>query len=129
MSFLCFTGAVELVESFLRFSVLETTTGVMLAAPATRRRFRISYWHAAILEAARSLGCDVVLSENLTHDEGYAGVRVENPGFRQILGLERFMASFQVGRKRGQWGSMTGVGIPKAGEAPDPVSAGSGTAP
>jgi predicted nucleic acid-binding protein len=71
--------AVRLVESFLRFRVAQVTTGVMLAAMATRERFRISYWDAAILEAARSLGCEVVLSEDLSNGEDYAGVRVENP--------------------------------------------------
>jgi cellulose synthase/poly-beta-1,6-N-acetylglucosamine synthase-like glycosyltransferase len=32
-------------------------------------------------------------------------------GFHQILTLERFRASFQVGRKRGTWGEMRRVGI------------------
>jgi len=71
--------ASRLVESFLRFPVLEITTGLTLAAMATRQRFQISYWDAAILEAARSLGCDIVLSEDLSDREDYAGVRVENP--------------------------------------------------
>jgi predicted nucleic acid-binding protein len=71
--------AVELVESFMRFPVLPITSELMLAACATRRRFGISYWDAAILEAGRSLGCDVVLSEDLSDGEDYAGVRVENP--------------------------------------------------
>ncbi len=71
--------AVKLVESFLRFRVQEITTAVMLAALATRQRFGISYWDAAILEAGRALGCDVVLSEDLGAGEDYAGVRVENP--------------------------------------------------
>ena len=71
--------AVRLVESFLRFPVMEMTTRVMLAALATRQRFGISYGDAAILEAARSLRCDVVLSEDLSDGEDYAGVRVENP--------------------------------------------------
>jgi len=70
--------AAELVESFLRFPVQEITTGVMLAAMATRQRFGISYWDAAILEAGRLLGCDVVLSEDLSDGQDYAGVRVEN---------------------------------------------------
>ena len=51
----------------------------MLAALATSERFRISYWDAAILEASRSIGCDVVLSEDLSDGQDYAGVRVENP--------------------------------------------------
>jgi predicted nucleic acid-binding protein len=71
--------AVELVESFMRFPVLPITSELVLAACATRRRFGISYWDAAILEAGRSLGCDVVLSEDLSDGEDYGGVRVENP--------------------------------------------------
>jgi predicted nucleic acid-binding protein len=71
--------ALRLVESFLRFPVAQVTPAVMLAAMATGERFRISYWDAAILEAARSLGCDVVISEDLSDGEDYAGVRVENP--------------------------------------------------
>jgi predicted nucleic acid-binding protein len=46
---------------------------------ATRQRFQISYWDAAILEAARSLGCETVLSEDLGDGQDYAGVTVENP--------------------------------------------------
>ena len=71
--------AAKLVESFLRFRVQELTTAVMLAALATRQRFGISYWDAAILEAGRTLGCDVVLSEDLSDGQDYAGVRVQNP--------------------------------------------------
>lgn len=71
--------ATQLVESLLAFPVAEITTGLMLAAMTTRQRHRISYWDAAIIEAARSLGCEVVLSEDLGDGEDYDGVRVENP--------------------------------------------------
>jgi predicted nucleic acid-binding protein len=71
--------AVALVESFMRFPVAPITAEVMLAAIATSRRFRVSYWDAAILEAGRALGCDVVLSEDLSDGADYAGLRVENP--------------------------------------------------
>jgi predicted nucleic acid-binding protein len=71
--------AATLVDSFRRFPVQETTIAVMLTAMSTRQRFGISYWDAAILEAARALGCEVVLSEDLGDGQDYAGVRVENP--------------------------------------------------
>jgi predicted nucleic acid-binding protein len=71
--------AAALVDSFRRFSVQETTIGTVLSAMSTRQRFGISYWDAAILEAARALGCEVVLSEDLSDGQDYAGVRVENP--------------------------------------------------
>ncbi len=71
--------AAGLVESFLRFRVVEITGGLVLSALAARERFEISYWDAAILEAARAAGCEVLLSEDLSDGQDYAGVRVENP--------------------------------------------------
>ncbi len=71
--------ASALVESFRRFPVQETTIGVALAAISTHRRFGISSWDSAILEAARALGCEVVLSEDMSDGQDYAGVRVRNP--------------------------------------------------
>jgi predicted nucleic acid-binding protein len=74
--------ALRLVESFLRFPVQPATPGLMLAAAATRQRFGISYWDAAIIEAGRALGCEVVLSEDLADGQDYGGVVIENP-FRE----------------------------------------------
>jgi predicted nucleic acid-binding protein len=71
--------AAKLVESFLRFPVVDVTTQVMLAALATHDRFGISHWDAAILEAARAAGCETVLSEDLSDGQDYAGVWVRNP--------------------------------------------------
>ncbi len=71
--------AVQLVEAFRRFAVADITIATMHAALVTCQRFRISCWDAAILEAARSLGCQLVLSEDLSDDTDYAGVRVANP--------------------------------------------------
>ena len=71
--------AVGLIEAWCRFPVQEATVGVMTAALATRRRFGLSYWDAAVIEAGRALGCAVVLSEDLSPETDYDGVRVENP--------------------------------------------------
>lgn len=71
--------AAGLVEAWCRFPVQVTSVDVMRAALATRSRFGISYWDAAILEAARTLGCSVVLSEDLDDATDYDGIRVEDP--------------------------------------------------
>jgi predicted nucleic acid-binding protein len=71
--------AVRLIESFRRFPVQDLTSGVMVAALAACKRFQISYWDAAIIEASRALGCAHVLSEDLNDGQDYAGVRVANP--------------------------------------------------
>jgi predicted nucleic acid-binding protein len=74
--------AAGLVESFRRFVIQETTVGLALAATDMARRLRISYWDAAVLEAARLLECDVVLSEGLADRVdglAYVGVGIVNP--------------------------------------------------
>ena len=74
--------AVRLIESFCRYPVLDLTLPIVRAAFVTRARRGISYWDAAILEAARASGCEAVLSEDLSDQQDYDGVRVENP-FRE----------------------------------------------
>jgi predicted nucleic acid-binding protein len=71
--------ATALIEAFLRFRVQEMTVLLLRASLDAKERYKISYWDAAILEAARGLGCDIVLSEDLSDGEDYDGVKVENP--------------------------------------------------
>ena len=71
--------AFALIESWLRFPVQETTVEIVRAALAASERFQLSYWDAAIIEAARALGCKVVLSEDLSAGQSYGGIRVVNP--------------------------------------------------
>ena len=71
--------AVRLVTSWTRFPVQPMTLELMFAAFLTHRRFGISYWDAAIIESARSLGCSEVLTEDLQDHQSFGGVRVVNP--------------------------------------------------
>jgi predicted nucleic acid-binding protein len=71
--------AVGTVKSFKLLPTQETTVALATAAMDTGQRFKISYWDAAIIEAARALGCKVALSEDLSDGQDYGGVRVENP--------------------------------------------------
>ena len=71
--------AVSLIESWLRFRVIETSVSLVQQALATAARWRISYWDAAIVEAARIGNCPIVLSEDLQPGMNFAGVTVRNP--------------------------------------------------
>ena len=71
--------AVNLAESWLRFRIVETTVPLVQQALATAARWRISYWDAAIVEAARRGDCPEVLSEDLQAGMNFAGVTVRNP--------------------------------------------------
>lgn len=71
--------ASALVQSFTRFTVQDVTLRIVRAALATHDRFGLSYWDSAIIEAARTVGCTEVLSEDLSPGQDYDGVRVVNP--------------------------------------------------
>lgn len=68
-----------LVESWLRFPVQDLTVPLLRSALTTADRFRISYWDAMIVEAARAMGCRQVLTEDLNDGQSYDGVVVHNP--------------------------------------------------
>lgn len=72
-------AAVRFIRTLERLPLQEQTASLMHAAFATRARYGISYWDAAIVEAARMLGCRQVLTEDLQHGQDFAGVRVTNP--------------------------------------------------
>lgn len=71
--------AAALVETWLAFPTQPITSDLVRAAIDIRQRFQLSYWDAAILAAAKHLGCRTVLSEDLNHGQDYDGVRVSNP--------------------------------------------------
>ena len=71
--------AVRFLEPVLQMRVQAVTFGVFRDAVSIRRRFGLSYWDAAILAAARALGCDAVYSEDLSAEQDYGGIRVVNP--------------------------------------------------
>jgi predicted nucleic acid-binding protein len=68
-----------LIESWLRFKVQDVTLEILKAALNSSQRYKISYWDAAIIEAARTLGCSRIYSEDLNDGQNYAGVIVTNP--------------------------------------------------
>jgi predicted nucleic acid-binding protein len=71
--------AAALVEAFARFRVQETTLPLLRASLESAQRFKLSYWDASIIEAARALGCRTVVSEDLSDGQSYGGVTVRNP--------------------------------------------------
>ncbi len=60
-------------------ALLEMTLKLLRSAFAAEERFRLSCRDAAIIEAARELGCHMILSEDLNHGRDHDGVRVVNP--------------------------------------------------
>jgi len=71
--------AVALIRSWQRYPVQAITPDLLASALAAKDRWQLSYWDAAIVEAARALGCEQVLSEDLNSGQDFDGVRVVNP--------------------------------------------------
>jgi predicted nucleic acid-binding protein len=71
--------AVALVEAWFAFPTLDLTPALFRAAVDVQQRFNLSYWDAAILTAAKQMGCRTVFSEDLNDGQSYDGVTVVNP--------------------------------------------------
>jgi predicted nucleic acid-binding protein len=71
--------AVGLVRTWLRFKVQDITLPVMLGALEITTIYGLSYWDAAIVAAARALGCRELLSEDMSHGREVEGVTINNP--------------------------------------------------
>ena len=71
--------AVALIRTWLRFKVQEITLPVMTGALEIRARHGYCYWDAAIITAARALGCHEVLSEDMSHGREVDGVTITDP--------------------------------------------------
>ena len=69
----------RLIEDYLSWEVVVNTPQSILAALEFETRYKISYWDALVLQAAESCGAAIVYSEDLSHDQSYAGVKVVNP--------------------------------------------------
>ena len=67
------------MRTWLRFKVQEITLPVMISALEIKATYRLSYWDAAIVAAARALGCRELLSEDMSHGREIDGVTIINP--------------------------------------------------
>jgi predicted nucleic acid-binding protein len=71
--------AAALVETWFAFPTLDVTPALFRAAVDIQQRFQLSYWDAAIIAAAKQLGCGTLYSEDLNAGQNYDGVTVINP--------------------------------------------------
>jgi predicted nucleic acid-binding protein len=71
--------AVVLLQSLARIPVCPITRELVMEAVELRQRCQISYWDAAIIAAAKQMGCSTVYSEDLNSGQNYDGVTVTNP--------------------------------------------------
>jgi len=52
---------------------------LLLVGIALQNRWKMSFWDALILAAAKKSGADVIWSEDFNTDQDYDGIQVVNP--------------------------------------------------
>lgn len=76
--------ALAWIEELEVFPCLPIDAALVKIAVELSSRHRISYWDAAIVAAAESLGAPILYSEDLSHGRRYGPVRVLNPFLSSI---------------------------------------------
>jgi predicted nucleic acid-binding protein len=69
----------EMIRHMVSYPLVETSVALAQRAFDIKIRFGIRYWDAAIISAAKELGCHTLYSEDLNSGQEYDGVRVVNP--------------------------------------------------
>ena len=73
----------EAAASFIRglraCRIVPVTGDLVEAAMETCQRYQLSYWDGLIIESTAAVGCDTLLSEDLTHGQVIHGVTIINP--------------------------------------------------
>ena len=68
-----------ILSSMRGFPILPVTEELVFTAIGVKVRWQISYWDAAIIAAAETLGARELYSEDLNDGQTYGSVRVVNP--------------------------------------------------
>lgn len=76
----------ETVEAYTRWRVVENDVGLLREGMAEMKRWQLSFWDGLILAAARQAHVSTILSEDLSDEQDYGGVRIQNP-FRASSGV------------------------------------------
>ncbi len=71
------------VELFARMDVAQIGRDDVLAAIDVHRLHKVAFWDALIVHTAGSAGCTVLYTEDLSHGQVLAGVRIVNPFFSE----------------------------------------------
>lgn len=67
------------IREFLRRPIVILDPSLLLAALELKARYRLSYWDAAIVAAARTMGAATLYSEDLNDGQSFGDMTVRNP--------------------------------------------------
>lgn len=67
------------IEALMAWDPKALDSLVLSRTHAVHQRYQLSWWDSMIVAAAEALGCDRILSEDLSNGASYFGMTVENP--------------------------------------------------
>lgn len=71
--------AIDLIETWRRFTIVENTWAVFSSALSIKSAHTLSLWDCLVIAAAVQSECDVLYTEDLAHGSRIAGIRIVNP--------------------------------------------------
>jgi len=71
--------ALEIVEEYLTWTVVENTGHLLVEAIRLQQRSKLSYWDAMVVQAAISSGCERMYSEDLNAGQRFGSLVIDNP--------------------------------------------------
>ena len=71
--------ALEIVEEYLTWTVVENTGKLLTNAIGLQQRGQLSFWDAVVVQAAIEAGCDQLYSEDLNAGQRFGSLVIVNP--------------------------------------------------
>ncbi len=71
--------AEEVIQNYSKLDVVVIEPPLILEGISIKRRYKISFWDALIVTAAKSASCKIIFTEDLSHGMKIEGVEIVNP--------------------------------------------------
>jgi len=71
--------ALEIVREYLTWEVVENGADLLVAAITLQQKAHLSFWDAAVVQAALAAGCSKLCTEDLNHGQRFGSLVLENP--------------------------------------------------
>ncbi len=72
-------NAQKILHLYSKWNVINNDYMLLMVGIALQNRWKISFWDALILAAAKKSGADIIWSEDFNASQDYDGIRVVNP--------------------------------------------------
>ncbi|MCU4137962.1 MAG: putative nucleic acid-binding protein [Thermodesulfobacteria bacterium] len=71
--------AEEVIRNYSKLEVVVLDPSLILEGIGIKRRYKISFWDALIVTAARKANCKILFTEDLSHGMKIVGIEIVNP--------------------------------------------------